>query len=203
MLGSSRVKKYLQTDFISIQQMLGLGSVTGAVASSFGPGDPVMAEIGSSGLGAILLETAGDGIAHAMPIPRHWDRTNNITCRAIWAHSNTEAITTHSITFQLVIQAFQNLQRVLTDGVTTTKGAVAQAPTALASGTAVVVGNDMVFPPSSFAANTRFLYLLLTMSAFDAAFDAAKYLLGLEVEYTHRFGPGKLARSGRAYSSQD
>jgi hypothetical protein len=67
--------------FIPHSAMNGMGY---AAAASLGPGDPVDAEIGSTGIGALLIDTSTDGVCHLMMVPDDLDRSQPIYVRVLW-----------------------------------------------------------------------------------------------------------------------
>jgi hypothetical protein len=163
--------------------------------------DAYLAEISTSGVVGLLVSTANDGIRHMMPIPRYWDRKQPISAR-VWWTCEAAAVGARTITFSI------SITHIATNGATTLKTAL---PTALAwdaqapKGTSTVpqVGAFLeVAAGGAIAAADELLYFSLFMSAFNAALSEAKYIQGIEFEYTPRWSPFPSGGEAPAFVSE-
>lgn len=146
-------------------------------------------EMSTSGFTALKMNTAAMAVCHLMHIPHHWDLRHDIGVNVVWT-SSAAAVGARSIDWTLTYR-----QLILdVSQITLTKVAL---DTAIAQD--VPIGTSLIpqmTPQGKFAAGALqnsntvndFLALVLTLTAFDAAFTEDKFLLGLAFEYTPNFG---------------
>ena len=149
---------------------------------SAGVGNPILMEIPALGFMAMLMEAAADDVRHIMPMPSDMDRYNPIRVR-VWWSSEAAAVTTRDITWKFLYGAL-----------TSETSAIAAPATELNTALVVdaVVGTAKVIQKTAWGVIDRgtittsqdVLAFLVEMDAFDAALSEAKYLLGVEFEYS-------------------
>jgi hypothetical protein len=158
-------------------------------------------EIATSGAVGLLVATANDSIRHQMPIPRYWDRKQPINAR-VWWNSEAAAVGDRDITFGI------SLTHIADNGSTTLATALptavtwdAVAPKGVTT-TPQKTAMEEIIAGNVIAAADTMLYFSLSMTAFDAAFTEAKYIVGLEFEYTPRWSPYPSGGEAPAFVSE-
>lgn len=163
--------------------------------ASAGPGAPELIEIGTLGLMGMLLDSASDAIRHLMLIPSEWNRKHKVDVRIIWS-SEAAAVGDRDVTWRFYYRPVahgSSAMAVPTDFL----GFDAQAPTGTAKAlerSATAEELDL----SAYDSSYQYLFIMLVLNAFDAAFTENKYLLGVEFEYTPRYGRWLQSFKGRS-----
>lgn len=167
--------------------------------ASCGAGLPVMKEITTLGLSGLLMEEAGDDVRHFMRIPSHWDRNHPIYVRAIWS-SLAAAVGDRDITWKFLYALLTANTTALAAPATALDTALVADPPVGTSKTLQATADGIINAGTIADANTHISFLM-EMDAFDAAFTEDKYLLGVEFDYTPRFGRGQVRREARSWQA--
>lgn len=143
--------------------------------------------ISTTGFTGLLLGAAGDDVRHAMPFPRHWDRQHDIDVRFWWCSALNGSVTTQTAGWKF-----------LYSGLVANSGVIAAPATALDTVIAAdpPIGVAYTLQQSEWGTiNARTIGPTVDWFAFIAELDAiggtfteAKYLLGVEFQYTLRLG---------------
>lgn len=195
-MSPTKINWMRQRDFIHVTQMGGW-----LASASVGAGVPLMDEIGTTGLVGCLTDTAGDDIGHTMAIPTNWARNQPIRVRAIW-ESAAAAVGDRDITWKfLYTLLIPDTTALIVPATALDTVIVADVPL----GTALTIQRS---PAGVINANTigdtvLYMAFLMEMQAFNAALSEDKHLIGVEFEYTPRFGQGKPSPEARAWSAAE
>ncbi len=92
----SRVQPDGKTIYIPVQHFTGI-IIDGGVLASAGAGNPVFAELGTTGLMALQAGAAGDDIAHSFKIPEDMDVSQPLKIRAIISTDQVTATDTFTM----------------------------------------------------------------------------------------------------------
>ena len=156
---------------------------------SMGAANPVMKEISTIGLSGLLMVTAGDDVHHFMRVPPYWDREHPLYIRAVWT-SDAAAVGNRTVTWKMLLIMMVGGTSAMGPGAAPlTTPIVAQAPKGVVR-TLQITANG-IFARSSIAGTATHMAFLMEMQAFHVDFSEDKFLLGVEFEYTPRFGRGQ------------
>jgi hypothetical protein len=172
------------------------GAITSRVPvtmNSAAAGTPAWTVVTGLNLWLPSIVAAGDTWQHLMEIPAVWDRGFDIRVRPIWT-SAAAAVGARTLTF---IFLYQNVDPTVTALAAPTTALntvlVAHAPrgTSLAvertNNDSVGVDRPGVITGKSLSSGARYLHFTLEADAIDAAFVEAKWLMGVEFEYTPKY----------------
>lgn len=153
-----------------------------------GTSEPEMKEIGTLGLSGLLMHQ-GNAIQHFMQIPPNWDRSHPIYFRVVWS-SEAAAVGSRSVTWRVSYSLAQgNVNTVLDGGNSVLDTAIAADTPKGTAKTLQVTENGILNAGSLASAKTHLMLAVLPNPV--TSFSEDKYFLGLEIEYTPRFGRGK------------
>lgn len=159
-------------------------------------GQPRLVAVASASVDVqgLLLAAANNGVEYFGMIPFDLDPSKEIGLRCWWSHG-AAAVTTRTITFR--VQYGKVGANATIPAVTTALNTLitAQAPVGVVA--TLQRGNRGIINADQVVSTDFFWGFEVVMSAFDAAFTEAKYLLGLEIDYMPRktYGPGRLLNS--------
>lgn len=168
--------------------------------ASAGAGIPVMREMSNGGICGLFMEAAGDDVAHFMRIPNNWDRRQDIYVRAVWTSASTTAndgITWKFLYTPLILSTAANL--VSTVPATALDTEIPEDEVSTTAYTPQVTPNGILNGGTLLDTQT-YIKFLMEMQAFDAGLTEDKFLLGVEFEYTMRFGD-QHGLKGRSWSA--
>lgn len=154
---------------------------------SAGTGHPVMQEIGTIGLSGLVCGL-NNRVYHFLQIPPKWDRNHPICVRVVWS-SEAAAVGSKSLTWKI---QYALSQIDVTAGFGTVAGLDTDIAADTPKGTAKTLQlteNGIINAGSLASAMTHIAFWVL-LSVVTSFLDV-KYLLGLEIEYTPRFGRGQ------------
>lgn len=163
---------------------------------SWGVGNAVLSEISTFGLAGLLMNTASYDVAHLMQIPPHWDRNFPIRVRVVWT-SAAASSGAKRVTWKVMTKTLAFGTTVLAAAATVLSTLIVeQTP----SGTAYILEatNKGVIDKTTLTATMTHLAFLVELQALTSFADD-KWLIGVEFEYTPRFGRGRNQREARSW----
>lgn len=166
---------------------------------SWGAGNPVLSEISTTGLPGLLMAAAGDDVAHFMRIPSKWDRNFPIYVRVVWTSSHTGAVVNETLEWKFLYLAYSANSGIAIPSIALDTVLVTQAPSTTIRGL-VTTANGKINAETFTTVRTHMSFLV-EMQAFHGDLGEDKWLLGVEFEYTPRFGRGRNQREGRAWEN--
>lgn len=144
----------------------------------------VVASLGGAAVAGLLANTDGDGANHLMRVPNCWDRAHPIYFRPVWATSSTT-------TTQLLKTDFAYTS--ITPGTTQLIAPLTALDTAVPDSSPVgtarvpIVGTNGVLNGGTLTAAQTYITLLMERKA-GTTVTGNVWLIGLEIEYTPRYG---------------
>jgi hypothetical protein len=183
-LSANKIKMVKQTKFISYAQM----GIVGDFVSMGVNGDSV-AEVNSSNMGGVLLDTDGSSIAGLIQLPTECDRDNDIGIRVVFSSASTTAADKANwivlykalIPETTVVEAAATALNttIATDTIgDTTAHVLRQSPQGIINGGTL---GDTV------------RYLIVDIEADDL--DTALTFYGIELEFTPKFYKGRITEA--------
>lgn len=188
------------TRILSTNTPVGAPTITPTVKSAGVVGSAgKLIEIGTTGLVGLLVDTAGDDVAHMMPIPSNWDRSHQIKARVIWS-SEAAAVGNRTITWKIMHKALTlDSDAIATPSTVLDTAIAADAPIGTAKtlqATAWGIINAGKFPTTD-----EFLAFLVEMDAFHTDFSENKYLVGVQFEFTPKLSREPAQFEAREYKA--
>lgn len=144
-------------------------------------------EISTTGLVGLLMATAGDDVRHSMPMPTDWDRDNDINVRAWWTSAYNTTVTDQTATWKFLYGALAANSGVLAAPATALGTAIAADPPAATAYTIQATAWGTI-AGKAIADTADWFNFLVELDAIGGTFTEAKYLMGVEFQYTPRFG---------------
>jgi len=152
-----------------------------------GPGAPVFQEVEALGISGYLMDTAGDAVNHYMLIPTNWDRGHKIFVRAHFLTASGTAADT--ITWKFLYQEIvPGTTVMLAQPVTALDTVLVAQAVAGVDSTVERTSTPGEIAGGTIADATLAIKWQMEMDAFAAGLTEAKYLLGVEFEFSPRFG---------------
>ena len=165
-------------------------------------GAPVVQEISTFGVGAVMMDTAADELNTFMRLPYDMDLSKRIYARVHWTSGSADVADT--VTWKV-------WYRALTPNVTAIAAAGATGGTALSqavliqtvpAATALIwcTTTEGYIDAGTLSARVEALIWSVEMDAFAAGLAEDKFLLGLELRYTPRrlSGPDGMLQEAKA-----
>ena len=193
-MSPTKINWMRQRDFIPVWSMQGHVADAGV-----GVGAPDLAEVAAIGLvGCLMVDS--DDLQHIMVIPTNWARNQPIYVRGVWEHAASTG--TKTITWKFLYQL------VTPDSTALAKPATA-LDTAIVADTAITTAQTCqrtaagIINAGTIGDNVLYMHWLMERDASTGTFSDAVHLLGVEFEYTPRFGQGKPAPEARGWSASE
>lgn len=163
---------------------------------AIGNGTPRLVAVGGATVDVqgLLLAVADDGVEYFGMIPYDIDISKEIGVRCWWTHE-AAAVGARTITFR--VQYGKVGANATIPVVTTAMDTLITAQAPVGTANTLQRGNRGIIAKDKLAKADFFWGFEVLMTAFDAAFTEAKYLLGLEIDYMPRmtYGSGRLLNS--------
>lgn len=196
MFTPSKLQFMRQRRFISVMQFQGIqqkaldGNAANidTVLQSAGAGNPLLTEIGTTGIMGLLMAAAGDDVRHCMAIPGDWDRAQAINVYVHWATEAASA-TSRAAVWKFLYGLIIPETTAIATPATVLDTAIASDP---AKGTAKVWQRSPagVLKGGTIADAVLALAFLVELDDYPTTttFTENKYLLGVEFEYAPKVG---------------
>jgi hypothetical protein len=168
----------------------------GAKWESAGTGSPGTAQIGTSGLNGIVINSANGEASHLMNLPFDFDVSKPMYLRVFWTSGSSD--TNQNITWLVRYRPIQVDSTALAAATTSLDTPI---PVDNVIGANVLQATDWgKINAGAVDPKHEAIVWRVTLSAFSAGLTQSKYLVGLELRYTPKrlIGPTGMMREARA-----